>query len=333
MQTALSEFFRLGGSVRVVVTDDCTQSCVFCHREQPSPYSTRTSPSRPDPALADLHTVASALASMGARKLYITGGEPTTRTDLHELVHIFSGIEGVEEITLATNGAHLEEQLGRIRKGAITKIKISVHALHPSQNDLGVRTWRARDLTRLINICREHAHVELNVTLLRCTLQSVHSILSLAAESGVDVQVLELIWTPDIAPLYDREFVSSAVVRDMLISNGGVIEDCMGTTVTGHLTRVRWSGIGVRFYEPARAMFYGRACVDCPQRNACVEGMFAIRIGTNLTAYACLLRADLALDLKQILRTSQGQLQPVLQQWFEDILGPGPYTGNPRAMD
>lgn len=73
------------------------------------------------------------LSSLGLRRIRITGGEPTIRPDLEVLVRLLRDIEGIEDISLSTNGTRLAELAPALRKAGLDRVNISVDSLRPER--------------------------------------------------------------------------------------------------------------------------------------------------------------------------------------------------------
>jgi cyclic pyranopterin phosphate synthase len=78
-------------------------------------------------------------AKLGLSKIRLTGGEPTVRRDLPELVRMLSQIDGINEVSMTTNGARLSELAKPLKKAGLTRLNISLDTLRPERN---------RELTR-----------------------------------------------------------------------------------------------------------------------------------------------------------------------------------------
>lgn len=70
-----------------------------------------------------------ALAPMGLRKIRLTGGEPTVRKDLENLISLLSGIGGIEDISLTTNGMFLAGKANLFKKAGLNRVNISLDSL------------------------------------------------------------------------------------------------------------------------------------------------------------------------------------------------------------
>jgi len=58
----------------------------------------------------EIQRLATIFAKVGIKKIRLTGGEPLVRKDLNQLVNMISGIPGIEDLALTTNGYLLAEQ-------------------------------------------------------------------------------------------------------------------------------------------------------------------------------------------------------------------------------
>jgi cyclic pyranopterin phosphate synthase len=74
--------------------------------------------------------VARASVRLGVRKLRLTGGEPLIRKDLESLVSQLAAIDGVQDLSLTTNGSLLTKQKAEKLRGAgLRRITVSLDSL------------------------------------------------------------------------------------------------------------------------------------------------------------------------------------------------------------
>src|SRR5262245_12402799 len=110
--------------VRVSVTDRCNLKCAYCipkgmewvERDEILSYE-------------EIARLVGILASMGVRKVRLTGGEPTIRQDLPRLVGMIRELPGVEEISLSTNGLLLAPLARPLRRAGLDRVNISLDSL------------------------------------------------------------------------------------------------------------------------------------------------------------------------------------------------------------
>ncbi len=115
--------------LRISVTDRCNFRCRYCMpREIFGPGFSYL-------AKADILTfeeitrLATVFAKLGVQKIRLTGGEPLLRRNLDRLVAALNGIDGVEEITLTTNGSRLVEEAAALRAAGLRRITVSLDSL------------------------------------------------------------------------------------------------------------------------------------------------------------------------------------------------------------
>jgi cyclic pyranopterin phosphate synthase len=81
----------------------------------------------------EIYTVAQAASELGIKKLRITGGEPLVRAGLPDLVRMLASIEGIDDISLTTNGIFLERYADELKSAGLDRVNISLDSLRPEQ--------------------------------------------------------------------------------------------------------------------------------------------------------------------------------------------------------
>jgi len=124
--TGLSDSFqRPINYLRISVTDRCNLRCVYC-----MPARGVTLLSHDDIlTYEEIATVARAAAELGINKLRLTGGEPLVRLGLTDLVRMLAGIEGIDDISLTTNGTLLGRYADGLKKAGLKRVNISLDTL------------------------------------------------------------------------------------------------------------------------------------------------------------------------------------------------------------
>ncbi|MCI4345355.1 MAG: GTP 3',8-cyclase MoaA [Thermoplasmata archaeon] len=106
--------------LRISLTQRCNLRCVFCHMEgQPV--------SREELTAAEIEDAVRGAALAGIRRVKLTGGEPTLRTDLPEIVSRIR--PHVEELSMTTNGLKLVELAPTLRAAGLDRVNVSVPSL------------------------------------------------------------------------------------------------------------------------------------------------------------------------------------------------------------
>lgn len=69
----------------------------------------------------------------GVRKVRLTGGEPTVRRDLEDVIQRLKEIEGLESVSITTNGLVLTRQLVKLQRAGLDGLNISLDTLKPEK--------------------------------------------------------------------------------------------------------------------------------------------------------------------------------------------------------
>ena len=110
-------FKRPLSDLRISVTDRCNFRCTYCMPAEV--YGERYQFLTRDQLLSfeEIARVARIVAGLGAVKARLTGGEPLVRKRVSDLVRMLAGIDGVEDLTMTTNGYLLPKYADELRVG------------------------------------------------------------------------------------------------------------------------------------------------------------------------------------------------------------------------
>ena len=110
--------------LRISVTDKCNLRCRYC-----MPKDIDAVPMFEILTFEEIREVVSAAAYLGIKKIKVTGGEPLVRRNICGLVDMLKSVEGIEQVTLTTNGILLSEYIDGLGKAGIDGINISLDTL------------------------------------------------------------------------------------------------------------------------------------------------------------------------------------------------------------
>ncbi|MFB6355180.1 MAG: GTP 3',8-cyclase MoaA, partial [bacterium] len=113
-------------SLRLSVTDRCNLACSYC---MPEKGPDELSPREEILSYEELQTLTSIFIDMGVDNVRITGGEPLLRNELYKLVEMLSDLNGLEEITLTTNGFYLPGRIDKLTNSGLDRINFSLDSL------------------------------------------------------------------------------------------------------------------------------------------------------------------------------------------------------------
>ncbi len=111
--------------LRISVTDKCNLRCVYCMPERGLDWL----PKGEILTYEEIAKLVEAAASVGVRSIRLSGGEPLIRRDLHRLVTAIHAIDGIEDISLSTNGLLLVEQIAEFKAAGLKRVNVSLDTL------------------------------------------------------------------------------------------------------------------------------------------------------------------------------------------------------------
>jgi cyclic pyranopterin phosphate synthase len=116
---------RVISYLRISVTERCNFRCVYCMPAEGVTLSPR------DHLLSfeEIARVARVGSTLGLSKIRLTGGEPTVRRDLPQLVALLRAIPGIREIAMTTNAVLLERLAQPLKDAGLNRVNISLDTL------------------------------------------------------------------------------------------------------------------------------------------------------------------------------------------------------------
>ncbi len=114
---------RTIGYVRLSVTRGCSMRCTYCRPDFDRGHGETAFDAR-DYAFLIRHLH----GRFGLRKVRLTGGEPTTRRDLPEIIRAVRDV-GVPDLAMTTNGLSLRRDAESLRRAGLRRINVSLDTL------------------------------------------------------------------------------------------------------------------------------------------------------------------------------------------------------------
>ncbi len=115
--------------LRISVMDRCNFRCPYCMPKDRFHENYRFLKSHERLSFDEIVRLARLFASLGVNKLRLTGGEPLLRTNLADLVGDLTGIPGIEDIALTTNGVLLAQHAVDLQANGLKRITVSLDTL------------------------------------------------------------------------------------------------------------------------------------------------------------------------------------------------------------
>ncbi|GME83449.1 unnamed protein product [Ambrosiozyma monospora] len=118
-------FNRQHDYLRISITERCNLRCLYCMPEE----GIELSPSTHLLTTEEIIRIAKLFVSQGVRKIRLTGGEPSVRRDLVDIVSSLHRIPGLDEICITSNGLALHRKLPKLAMNGLTALNLSLDTL------------------------------------------------------------------------------------------------------------------------------------------------------------------------------------------------------------
>ena len=190
MEKLVDRFNRRIDYLRISVTDRCNLRCLYCMPE------CGITNKRHEELLTfeEIARVVRVAASLGIKRVRLTGGEPLVRKGIVELVGSLSRINGIEDISMTTNGILLNEYAVRLKEAGLKRVNISLDTLDAGRYRSITRFGELEDvedaLRKAVKIGL--SPVKINALLLDgMTKDEVYRFFALTLEDPIHVRFLE----------------------------------------------------------------------------------------------------------------------------------------------
>jgi cyclic pyranopterin phosphate synthase len=274
--------------LRISLTDRCNFRCVYCMPAIGMKFQPR------DELLTDeeLLRAVSICAGLGFTKLRLTGGEPTVRPHLVDLVREMKSFPGIEEISMTTNALLLSRMAADLKEAGLDRINVSFDTLDPDKFKVMTRggrldlVWAGLEAADAVGL----TPIKINAVVVKDQNETdVVDLAALTITRDWQVRFLEIMPMEGVGTVYDEGLVTSAETQARLEAQFGPLIPV--DAPPGDPARV-WRLPGARgtvgFISPISAPF----CAHCNRVRLTADGKLRL----------CLLRND-EIDLRDLMRS------------------------------
>ncbi|NND01204.1 MAG: GTP 3',8-cyclase MoaA [Acidimicrobiia bacterium] len=127
--------------LRISVTDRCNFRCTYCMPKEIFNRDYEFLPRAELLTFEEMAEVARVFAGFGVNKIRLTGGEPLMRKGIEKLIGSVKAIDGIEDVTLTTNGSLLKRDAAKLVEAGLDRVTVSLDSLNDdtfmAMNDAG----------------------------------------------------------------------------------------------------------------------------------------------------------------------------------------------------
>jgi cyclic pyranopterin phosphate synthase len=275
---------------RLSVTDKCNMRCFYCIPqgftgfEEPENWLT----------FDEIERLMAAFASLGVRRVRLTGGEPLVRRNLPELAARLSAIDGIGDLSLSTNAALLRQHAAALKDAGVSRINVSLDSLDPER----FREITRGDLDPVLSGLREARRVGLSpVKINMVAMKGINdgefeAMVDFCLENGFTLRLIETMPVGDTGRDATDRYIDLQEVRARLAKRYELIPDVMPGGGPARYVRVGGTELRIGFITPISQHF----CETCNRVRLAVDG----------TLYLCLGQED-KVEFRPMLRDGASQ--------------------------
>ena len=284
----LDRFGRKIHYLRISLTDHCNLRCVYCMPEDMT--------FRPNAELMqddELLLLVRLFANLGFDKMRLTGGEPTVRARVVDLVREIAATPGVRSLSMTTNGILLGKLAEPLKQAGLQRVNISLDTLDPRKFKRLTRwgtldqVWQGIEAAERAGL----APVKLNAVVVRGYNESdVVDLAGLTLEHPWQVRFIEMMPFAGATDFQQAQVVRAAEMMERISASLGPLEAVNAGSLDGEARVFRLPGaLGeVGFISSVSMPF----CASCTRARLTADGKLRL----------CLLRekeVDLLTPLRQ----------------------------------
>jgi cyclic pyranopterin phosphate synthase len=286
--------------LRISLTDLCNLRCIYC-----MPLGKlRFQPTAELLTAAEIEQVVRAAVSVGFRKFRLTGGEPTLRADLVEIVERIAGVPGVGDLAMTTNAILLPELAPRLKAAGLRRVNVHLDSLDAAHVARVMRWGTLDEIWAGIDAAERAGLVPIKLNTVVVRDHNDGDVVALAAltrERDWHVRFIEAMPFANGEPsgVARDQLVPSAETRARIVRALGLLTPVPSANPADESRNYRLDGARgvVGFISPVTEPY----CGTCNRMRLTAEGRF----------HLCLLNDD-ELDVRGALRDGHG-IQRVAQ--------------------
>ena len=277
-------FGRRINYLRISVTDRCNLRCIYCM----PPEGVHWIPHSEILSYEEISAIVQIAAELGINKIRLTGGEPLVRAELPKLVQMLSQTEGIEEVSLTTNGILLKKYALELKGAGLSRVNVSLDTLKADRFQYITRLGELKDVLEGIEAAKNAGlrPTKINTVVMQgVNDDEVLDFASMSYKEGWHVRFIELMPFARVT-----DFIPSSEIRQRVMSLGS-LEPCLPIIGNGPARYYRLPGARgtIGFISPMTEPF----CSYCNRLRLTSDGQLC----------PCLLSDD-GIDLKGPLRSN-----------------------------
>ena len=201
--------------LRISLTDKCNLRCRYCMPEEGVCRRSHSEMLNEDEVI----TAVEVAASLGIRKVRLTGGEPLVKKNIVSICRRVAAVEGIKEVCLTTNGILLPELAKELRQAGVNRVNLSLDTLNPEKYAYITRIGRLEQFRAGLEAALDAGFdkVKINAVLIGgFNDDEIEALANLTVEYPVDMRFIELMPIQDHDEFGEAAYVPYSKVLERL---------------------------------------------------------------------------------------------------------------------
>lgn len=218
MEKLYDQYDRMHDYLRLSITDRCNLRCVYCMPKEGLPFFPTDKVLSQD----EIVQLVKNFAEMGISKVRITGGEPLLRTDVVDIVRRINDIEGINDISITTNGLFLKKKAQALKDAGLDRLNISLDTFDPERYKEITRGGNIQQVLDGISYAAKlnFKKIKLNTVLIKGQNDDeILEFLNYTKDNNVNVRFIEFMPIGTTMKKWKREFVGLQNVFEICKQN------------------------------------------------------------------------------------------------------------------
>ena len=219
---AIDRFGRTIHYLRISLTDHCNLRCVYCMPEEMT--------FRPNPDLMqddEIFLLTRLFAGLGFDKIRLTGGEPTVRANIIEIVRAISATPGIRTVSMTTNGILLKKLARPLAGAGLKRVNVSIDTLDEAKFKRLTRWGKLEEVWEGIQAAQEAglAPIKLNAVVVKGYNEpDVVDLARLSIENPWQIRFIEMMPFAGATELQTSQVVTMAQIQERIEQTFGPLE-------------------------------------------------------------------------------------------------------------
>ena len=201
--------------LRISLTDKCNLRCRYCMPEEGVCRRSHSEMLNEDEVI----TAVEVAASLGIRKVRLTGGEPLVKKNIVSICRRVAAVEGIKEVCLTTNGILLPELAKELRQAGVNRVNLSLDTLNPEKYAYITRIGKLEQFRAGLEAALDAGFdkVKINAVLIGgFNDDEIEALANLTMEYPVDMRFIELMPIQDHDEFGEAAYVPYSKVLERL---------------------------------------------------------------------------------------------------------------------